>query len=100
MSGPELKPCPRCGGEAKLVHWVGGHRTPECEACHLTSRHDFDNAEQAAAWWNKRPEAFEPDPLEELRRKLQDAPIEVVKWLNWCLPLMCGKKRCKERCKP
>lgn len=46
--GPELKPCPHCGGEADPEGWDDGHgnKGPECYICGSTS--------PSIDLWNKR----------------------------------------------
>ena len=85
----ELKKCPFCGGEAKLVgdkyHWVF------CEGCQGGS-HAFETVEEAIKAWNTRKpvddvvEALKERKVENSRRLWQptwnigiDQAIEIVK---------------------
>lgn len=61
MTEPKLKPCPFCGGEAKVGR-IFGHDTvycSECDACILPSPYNsFANTEKelgkSIETWNKR----------------------------------------------
>ena len=56
-----LKPCPFCGGKAKLqqgLTWLIGCDTQGCIGYRPYSLdRDYDTAEEAAAAWNRRAEA-------------------------------------------
>lgn len=49
----ELKPCPFCGGAAKLVHGGAGCHFVLCGTCSGAS--DDGSEEHAVAAWNRRP---------------------------------------------
>lgn len=66
-----LKPCPFCGGEAKLdVHVFGklgntfGIRCTECQA---QTRGFYDTADEATEAWNRRADDWLERSLEEIR---------------------------------
>ena len=50
----ELKPCPFCGGEAKILRDIHGVVSCSCGAV-VTAKHKNDTAEAIAAW-NSRAE--------------------------------------------
>lgn len=51
----DLKPCPFCGGEARLVSGPPGCHYVMCEECYATS--DDRGAERSIAAWNRRTPA-------------------------------------------
>ena len=56
MSEPKLKPCPFCGGEAKLINilnYYGDIYWVKCEECNAETPSDFEKDEAIAAW-NRR----------------------------------------------
>ena len=53
MSKIELKPCPFCGGEAKMIKIGGATYFIQCNECHSTSG-AFSTSEEAVEAWNKR----------------------------------------------
>jgi Lar family restriction alleviation protein len=63
----KLKPCPFCGGEAKLV-WSGGFRYAECTECGISGNDagsfGLETGEQidkaAAEKWNTRADIPPP----------------------------------------
>ena len=60
----KLKPCPFCGGEARLVNDTSGKSvwTVSCESqeCYVSPEAaNYDKAEWAIAAWNRRPEGGE-----------------------------------------
>lgn len=57
----QLKPCPRCGGEAEMMQWLNRPMfSAECITLEcLISGKVFDTPEAAANWWNTR---HEPQP--------------------------------------
>lgn len=59
MSEPTLKPCPRCGGKAKILEDydapAGSSNTyVKCQWCGLISP-NHSTPQEASAWWNERP---------------------------------------------
>lgn len=57
----ELKPCPFCGGTAKIRHDYdgNGYSYVECEKCHMKSTRfmrlfERSSDEAAKAFWNRR----------------------------------------------
>lgn len=54
----ELKPCPFCGGEARLSH-AGAKHIIFCPNCvRLPADGGYINQEQAIAAWNNRPDGW------------------------------------------
>lgn len=63
MTEQKLKPCPFCGGKAKIFHYEQGDYYNEafsvyCDNCGA-SLEDYDFEEQAIEHWNKRVEVEE-----------------------------------------
>lgn len=59
MEEIELKPCPFCGGAAKLIlhNSIGGVRCPECGvlgACFMDKFTQGDGLQKAVEAWNRR----------------------------------------------
>lgn len=59
----ELKPCPFCGGEAKLISyhasmWIDNPTDSfvKCKDCGATTIHYFPTEEKAIEAWNRRAE--------------------------------------------
>lgn len=52
----KMKPCPFCGGEAKLEHYEGDGYLPMCsvEGCCGMVEIWFDTPEKAIEAWNRR----------------------------------------------
>ncbi len=60
----KLKPCPFCGGEAKIVHhkffsevvrhWEDGGYSIECKNCHASGYQLWSCEKQASKAWNRR----------------------------------------------
>lgn len=79
--GSELKPCPFCGGEARLYHCTGmvWEWRVACEACNVMVRrnahkgHDTDpgRADAITAWNTRSPSRN--DVLEEAAMGIKDA---------------------------
>lgn len=66
MDEIELKPCPFCGGEARMRHWrrLGEHYEVRCAtmACgNLVRTWDYSTPEAAAEAWNRREGGDEGD---------------------------------------
>ncbi len=53
MSAPKLKPCPFCGGEAKLSMLFGGPYFVRCQKCLIEGRYRMAKRNAIAAW-NRR----------------------------------------------
>ena len=90
MPEPELKPCPRCGGEARYyISSLCGEPAyaADCPKC-PPDPHYFGTPEKAAAWWNDRPaEAQKDEPARHGEAKAYqrrtpeqlDAMVELVR---------------------
>lgn len=55
----ELKPCPFCGGKAKLTHEADISSFVICTICRTSGNHfikkfDRSSDDEAVAWWNMR----------------------------------------------
>ena len=60
----KLKPCPFCGGEAKIIthdffvpeakQFLTGSYGVECTSCHAEGYQFWNTEEQAVAAWNRR----------------------------------------------
>lgn len=49
----KIKPCPFCGGEAKLKKYCGGYWFVECQNCYVT-KNGSANDEETIKKWNNR----------------------------------------------
>ena len=71
----ELKPCPFCGGEARLIHLNDVNKYVECVDCNAESAL-YDRRIQAIEAWNNRPIEDEKDrEIERLKHKLNNIII-------------------------
>jgi hypothetical protein len=66
----ELKPCPFCGGEARLI----GHSPYSITCCKCRATTVIcDTPEKAINEWNRRVQpTFTPDELDAIRRMFRD----------------------------
>lgn len=91
---PELKPCPFCGGSAKIyasttrIYPNHGKHYCYCEKC-LASGPSFSDLEddgssvfKAIEAWNKREEPMDAITVNELREKLGLEPVEDVSFFG------------------
>lgn len=60
MTGPKLKRCPFCGGEAEAVHTGSGADYVRCKECLVRTRNYQENDVGPAMDWNARVEHPEP----------------------------------------
>lgn len=51
----ELKPCPFCGGEAK-VKYILGKKAVVCQECNAEMYSDYTPIEMLVEMWNRRTE--------------------------------------------
>lgn len=103
MPDPTLKPCPRCGGEAKIMvgpptHYLAAASfAVECKACNLIGTYSPTRA-LAVAWWNERKAAPEPEPTHaavEVPSTPHECPYEsrsIVGGGNVCREVACGDR--------
>ena len=58
MTEPKLKPCPFCGGEAKVYRrifdWETWDYKVECSKCHCAATENYDTKQEAIEEWNTR----------------------------------------------
>jgi len=82
MSKPELKPCPFCGGKAKLMQSLTGFSV-ECLGCGIatpkapTSMTQYDPVDVVVVTWNRRSTDLNPAEIEELKSKYESAYKEI-----------------------
>lgn len=80
----ELKPCPFCGGEAKIYsgpHYDGGHVTywavVKCESCEASGMKidEYEPVSRVEEWaseaWNRRAEKCNRDELLDIADELE-----------------------------
>lgn len=53
MSETKLKPCPFCGGEAKIIGAIGAVFCARCTECGAETQSELSE-QQAAELWNRR----------------------------------------------
>lgn len=53
MSEIKLKPCPFCGGEAKIIGAIGAVFCARCTECGAETQSELSE-QQAAELWNRR----------------------------------------------
>ena len=58
----ELKPCPFCGGEAVMEHYIGGGYLAHCSECDGMIENWFEREAEAAEAWNRRAPSKEAKP--------------------------------------
>jgi len=86
MSKPDLKPCPFCGGKAKLVQTLNDYKI-QCQGCGVgtcearspkpTSLTQYDPIEVVTVTWNRRRTDLNPAEVEELKSKYESAYKEI-----------------------
>ena len=95
--GKELKGCPFCGKEPKIVS-DGEHYTLSCPYKDCPSNQIFDNRYDAAEAWNTRPPCDErwdkaaQKDWEEECRKAQSREITMAQKLDQALARLDGKE--------
>lgn len=91
----ELKPCPFCGGEIRIVRLRGSYGEPwyaRCDRCEVSGYY-YKTEDQAIEAWSDRPERtchdvlgeVEPFECSECHRRTND-----TKYPNYCWS--CGAK--------
>jgi hypothetical protein len=76
----ELKPCPFCGGEARVMQYGEQEYLPTCNDCHCILDYCFLCEEDAVETWNRRtqPKGVEIDTVK---------PVEIDQFKNAPLTL-------------
>lgn len=70
-----IKPCPRCGGKAEVEDWLKG--TIVCDGCGFFSGDDWDDLDEAIAWWNEQP------LIDSLRAEIDQLRQELAAVQEW-----------------
>lgn len=67
----KLKPCPFCGGKAKVYWNVWSYEFVKCETCGATTGEFADNKGSIRAWNMRAQPEFTLDELDEIRKALE-----------------------------
>ena len=91
-----IKPCPFCGGEAKLVRLKPKSEfyVVACSCCGARTNFYYLIEQDAIKAWNRRVEpTFTPDELDEIRKALKEYSLKSRK--QWELGLSIIEKCAK-----
>lgn len=100
----KLKPCPFCGGKAKICrnwNYVWDYGFIKCDTCGATTG-KFDYYKSAIKAWNRRAAlTFTPDELDAIRKALEEySPKSRKQWerglsiIEKCTKALKGGKEC------
>lgn len=101
----ELKPCPFCGGKAKMIPWHGRMASCSNEECPVEPSVWGETPAKAAAFWNRRDPAVAAEAREEGIDELCELEeVEIAEiisdWYEWGDAIKAIKKlaeRLKEK---